>query len=191
MSGYGSSGSGLSVTLTARMRANPHTTTGHQAKPPPRPHSHRHCASPSSHDGTRPGHTDGPEPPQPPLCEPILTQRPSGPPNRPVPATQTAIVRANPHTMPPQSSQTTKPETTIPPACEPIFTQPRINKLTHCPAPTHTAIVRVHPHTMTPNPAKPPSRPRSHRHSVSGSSHDDTQLENADDSKPSRPPLCE
>lgn len=35
MSGCGSSGSGLSVTLTARMRANPHTTTGHPANPPP------------------------------------------------------------------------------------------------------------------------------------------------------------
>ncbi len=96
MSGCGSSGSGLSVTLTARMRANPHTTTGHQANPLPRTHSHRHRASPSSHNDTR------------------------GPPNRPAPATQTAIVRVIPHTMTPHPVTPTASQPPRPPLCEPI-----------------------------------------------------------------------
>lgn len=109
MSGCASSGSGLSVTLTARMRANPHTTTGYQPNPLPRTHQCRYSASQSSHDDTQPGHTDDSKPSQLPFCEQILTQpRATKPTHCPAP-THTAIVRINPHTMTPETNELASP----------------------------------------------------------------------------------
>ena len=109
------------------MRANPHTT-------PPDPN-----------------HVNGLEPSQPPLCEPILTQRPPGTtkPTKP-PRQNRHRASESSHSDPPShpESRSRPPQ---PPLCEPILAQrpPGTTKPTK--PPCQTAIVRANPYT-TPHP---------------------------------------
>lgn len=57
------------------VRAHPHTTTPRATQITGPDHRIGHCASESSHNGPQRKHTNQIQPPNPPPCEPILTQR--------------------------------------------------------------------------------------------------------------------
>ena len=92
------------------MRANPRTTPVKTNNPAKRNHPTGHHASQSSHSD-RPAPPNQPNhPAKPPSCEPILTQRPPGTAKPTKPPRQTAIVRANPHTMPVKTNNPADPD---------------------------------------------------------------------------------